>query len=187
MSSNARSRSMRSISFLSWAGFSGAVSSRPGSSARISTRSPSMPRSSGTSGRGRLVSAQYRLGQPGCSSISSSGPSAMNAMAMPTRSPMSVGCSPMWRDMASIVLAVVIASSNRPWAISSRNRACRPAASDRIFCRSGRSRLMPSVLSRSRICQSGLSIRAARSACRSAAGVSVSCSAEKSWSSSPLR
>ena len=45
------------------------------------------------------------------------------AIAMPTRSPIKVGCSPMCRAMANMVLAVRIASSNRPAATSLRKRA----------------------------------------------------------------
>ena len=47
---------------------------------------------------------------------------------MPTRLPMNVGCSPRWRDMANIVLAVRMASSKRPRATSARNRTLRALA-----------------------------------------------------------
>lgn len=85
--------------------------------------------------------------------------------------------------MANIVWAVRIASSNRPSAISVRKRTASARASARICCTSGSSREKPSVLSFSRICQSGWSSRAARStsistdrpySCAAAAGNSFS-------------
>ena len=93
----------------------------------------------------------------------------------------------MCRDMANIVFAVTIASSNRSAATSSRNRVWRAAAKLRIFCTSGSSRPMPSVLAFSRSCQSGLSIRAARSACRKVARPKISCPVAGSTSSMHLR
>ena len=44
------------------------------------------------------------------------------AIAMPTRSPISVGCSSMCRAIANIVLALRIAASKLPIATSLRKR-----------------------------------------------------------------
>ena len=65
----------------------------------------------------------------------------MLAIAKPTSSPIAVGCSPMCRDMAKMVLAVRMASSIRPAATSDRNLACSARATARSRLHVGEQRV----------------------------------------------